>query len=58
MTELLGSTSEIYTGDPAAYVATGPWLNTILFRNSSNALYELQWDNSSNRYAQSTISLY
>jgi hypothetical protein len=55
---VLASTSETYTGDPAAYVATGPWLNTILFRNSSNALYELQWDNTSNWYAQSTISLY
>jgi hypothetical protein len=55
---LLSSASELFVGDPAAYVATGPWLNTILFRNSAGALYQLQWDNSSNWYAESTIPIY
>jgi hypothetical protein len=46
---------ETFVGDPAAYLAVAPRLNTILFRNSAGLLYELQWDPSSSTYVKSRI---
>jgi hypothetical protein len=50
-------TTETLVGDPAAYVAVAPWLNTILFRNSAGKLYQTQWSNASNSYVTTTIPI-
>jgi hypothetical protein len=50
---------ETLVGDPAAYVATSPWRNTIIYRNSANTIYQLQTvnPNSGNvAYAQTIIA--
>lgn len=48
--------AETLVGDPAAFVASGPNANTILFRNSAFQTYELQWSTSQNKYVLSTIA--
>jgi hypothetical protein len=47
--------TETFVGDPAAYLASGPHLSTILFRNSTGTLYQLQWDPASASYVKSQI---
>jgi hypothetical protein len=49
----VSKTSETITGDLAAFVATGPWRNTIVYGNSLHQYYRLQWNGSS--YTRSRI---
>jgi hypothetical protein len=39
-----GTGAEIMTGDPAVYVATAPWLNTIVYVTTAHQVRALQWD--------------
>jgi hypothetical protein len=50
---------ETLTGDPATYVATGPWRNTIIYRNTANTIYELQTINANSGtvpYAKTVVT--
>jgi hypothetical protein len=47
---------ETLAGDPAAYIATAPWLNTILFRNSAGKLYQRQRSPTSTAYVTTVIT--
>jgi len=49
--------TETLVGDPTGYLSQGPYLNTVLFRNTSGKLYQTQWSNSQNKYVKTTITL-
>lgn len=47
---------ETLSADPAAYLSTGVWRNTIVFRNSANTIYQLRTNSSNSGDVPYTLS--